>query len=314
MYRRIAVPLDGTVASHQAIPWAVAIAREANCPIELIHVAFPPVVGAELYAAAVQHPDDIEAVRQTAQRDLQSLADQLASRGIASTATVLIGEVPHALIDHLEPSDADLVIMTTHDASRLERLLIGSVSESVIRHLHVPVLLIRQDETTPDVEAPRSITRMLIPLDGSPFGDEILPHAAKLATLMSSEVTLVGVLQPVLAIAAIAADVGGPNAALIPIKTSEENPVAEQTAAEALVLEKAASPLRSNGMTVHTTVLVDGQPAHAIVDYAEHHAIEAIAMTTHGRGAIKRFLAGSVSRRVLRTSHVPVLMYRPATA
>jgi nucleotide-binding universal stress UspA family protein len=62
---------------------------------------------------------------------------------------------------------------------------------------------------------------------------------------------------------------------------------------------------------VHTDVVADGQPARAIVDYAEHHDIDLIAMTTHGRGALKRLVAGSVSEGVIRTSSRPMLVLRP---
>ena len=312
MYRRIAVPVDGTTMSHQAIPWAVTIARRAKCSIDLVHVAFPPAVGTELYAATVIQPKEVEAIRHIAQRDLRALADEIASKGVTAAATVVTGELPGALIDHLEASDADLVVMTTHDASRIERLLVGSVSASVVRHIRLPVLLVRQEEAASvAVDAARSITKMLIPLDGSSFGETILAHAARLATLLTSEVTLLAVMQPLLALAAAAADLSGPASAVIPMTTHVDNPDPEQTAAAIDSLEQTAAPLRASGLLVRTQVLVDGQPARAIVDYAESNGIDAIAMTTHGRGALKRIVAGSVSQQVLRTSHLPMLMYRP---
>jgi nucleotide-binding universal stress UspA family protein len=312
MYRRIAVPVDGTAASQQAIPWAVSIARRAACPIDLVHVAFPPAAGTELYAATVIQPKEVEAIRHIAQRDLQVLADQIASTGVMANATVVTGELPDALIDQLERSPSDLIVMTTHDPNRIERLLIGSVSESMIRHIRVPVLLVHQADGAPAaVDAARSIRKLLIPLDGSPFGESILPHATTLASLLSSEVTLVAVMQPILALAATAADLGGLSGAVIPADVHEDVPDSEQTKIEKHALEQTAAKLRSSGLTVGVDVLVDGQPARAIVDYAERNGIDAIAMTTHGRGAVKRILAGSVSQRVLRTSHLPTLMYRP---
>lgn len=312
MYRRIAVPVDGTTLSQQAIPWAVTIARLANCPIDLVQVAFPPAAGTELYAATVIQPEVAEAFRQIAQRDLQALANQIASTGIVATATVLMGEIHRSLIDHLDGSDADLVVMTTHDPGRIERLLVGSVAESVIRHIRLPVLLVRHDDTASvSANDARSIERMLIPLDGSAFGDAILPHATRLASLLRSEITLVGVMQPLLALAAAGADLGGPTTAIIPANIQEDRPDQEQTEAALRPLEQTAAPIRASGLTVRTQVLVDGQPARAIVDYAKQNGMDAIAMTTHGRGALKRILAGSVSQRVLRSSHLPMLIYRP---
>jgi nucleotide-binding universal stress UspA family protein len=313
MYRRIAVPVDGTATSQQAILWAATIARRAQCPIELVHVAFPPAAGTELYAATVIQPKDAEAIRHLAQRDLQALADHITSTGVTANATVVTGELPDALSDQLERSDSDLVVMTTHDPNRIERLLIGSVAESVVRHVHIPILLVPQTEsaTTPPT-AVRGIQKLLIPLDGSSFGNAILPHATALASLLSTEVTLVAVMQPILALAATAADVAGPSGAVIPLNVHEDDPEARQTEVAKRALEDTAASLRSRGLAVRTEVLVDGQPARAIVDYARRNGLDAIAMTTHGRGALKRIVAGSVSQRVLRTSHLPMLMYRPS--
>ena len=77
------------------------------------------------------------------------------------------------------------------------------------------------------------------------------------------------------------------------------------------LLQRAAEPLRARQLPVHVEVLVEGQPAHAIVEYATKHDIDLVAMTTHGRGALKRLVVGSVSESVLRATPTPVLMYRP---
>jgi len=58
---------------------------------------------------------------------------------------------------------------------------LGSVSASVFRHFHVPVLVVHEDESAaPAVDVSRTIHKMLIALDGARFGDEIPPHATML--------------------------------------------------------------------------------------------------------------------------------------
>ena len=317
MYRRIAVPLDDTWTSRQALPWALTIAREARCPIDLVRVAFPAALGTELYGAAVLQPRDIEEMRRAAQVDLQSLADEITAAGIAATSMVLTGgAISDALVEQLRTRHADLVVMATHDAGRVEHLLLGSVADSVVRHVHIPVLLVRPEQVAPSFESPRMIERMLIPLDGSSFGEEIIRHAATLASLLKSDIVLLAVLPPIVAAATTAADVADPSLINRAVNSPNHQEIEqiEQVESQTAALERIARPLRSAGLVVHTVVLADTQAGRAIVDYTKRQSIDAIAMTTHGRGALKRIIAGSVSQRVLRTSHVPMLVYRPATS
>jgi len=312
MYRRIAVPLDGTKTSQTALHWAVTIARRADCPIELVTVAYPPVHGSELYGAAVVDSADVDRMMREAEQRLHGLAKEIERLGVQATATILEGSVPSTLADHLHDTASDLVVMTTHDRGRLEQLLLGSVSHTVIRHVHVPVLLVREGDDEPPLTKPATLDHMLVSLDGSPFGEQILPHAATLAEVMDAEVTLLGVVEPMLAIAAATPGLGAPpdmpHALPGPVDYGTDE---ERTRLQSRLLEQTAEPLRARQLTVRVDVVVDGQTAHAIVDYAKRHDVGLVAMTTHGRGALQRLVSGSVSEAVLRGTTTPMLMYRP---
>ncbi len=314
MYRRVAVALDPTTESGHALRWAVTIARRSNCPLDLIHVASTATYGTDLYGAAVLRDDDVEQMQRDAEQRLRRLADEIRSTGVVATPVVLQGQVASSLGDQLRESGADLVVLTTHDRRRLERLVLGSVSEAIVRHTHVPVLLIRAREgAPPPIGTPVTATRILVPLDGSPFGEQILPHAVRFAQVMESELTLLGVVEPMLA-AAIATEMGGPPSAAFMPATTVDGRTEERAALESDALKRAAEPLRAQRVTVRTTLLTHGQPGHAIVEYAKQHKMDLIALTTHGHGALKRLVAGGVSEHVLRHSSVPVLMYRPEHA
>jgi nucleotide-binding universal stress UspA family protein len=308
-YRLIVVPLDAAAASERALPWATRIAATAGCPLRLVRVVTPaPTLGTELYAAMMLDAEAMEEMRREGERSLRSLADQVRARsGLDVTAVALDGGLPDALAEHVRESGADLVVMTTHDRGRLERLLLGSVAESLMRRISVPVLLVRADEDAPVAERPPALGRLLIPLDGSEFASAVVPHAATLAGLTRAEVTLLSVVDPVLAAASKA--VGEPDAPLTAHHATDE--VEGETVLGSVVLERTAQPLRTRGLTVNTAVLTDRRPAHAIVEYAARHAADLIAMTTHGRGGVRRLFAGSVADAVLRAAPTPVLMYRP---
>jgi nucleotide-binding universal stress UspA family protein len=305
MYKLISVPLDQSAESRHALPMAVHIAKRADCPIELVNVAFPAAVGTELYGAAVLHGQDIEAMRQMAAEQLRVAAADVERLGVRARSVTLVGgSLPKTLADHLHESNPDLVVMTTHDRSRLEHLLLGSVAESLVRRSHVPVLLLRASGGKPVLEQAPDIRHVLIALDGSAFAAQIVQHTVKLAKLRGADLSLLSVLEPVLATATAEARVERSG-------LTHHPDAGERPSLDAELLERAAEPLRAQGLAVQTTALVDAQPAKAIVEYATQHGIDLIAMTTHGRGALRRLVAGSVSQDVLRTWRGAMLMYRP---
>jgi nucleotide-binding universal stress UspA family protein len=77
-------------------------------------------------------------------------------------------------------------------------------------------------------------------------------------------------------------------------------------------LERVAHTFRGRGLDVRATVVADEQPARAIAAHAAAHDVDLIAMTTHGRGAFGRLVAGGVSERAPRTAPKPLLLDRPA--
>ena len=316
MYRRIAVALDAGPDSRIALRWAVSIARRANCPLDLVRVAVPAVHGGELYAASLLSDEDVERMELESMQSLRDVADEVSSAGVRATPVVLRGSVPSVLADHLRENEVDLVVMTTHDRGRLERLLLGSVSSAVMRHAHIPALLIRAHESDAGahtgVDEEPSVQRILVPLDGSPFGDQILAPATTLARLMNARLTLLSIVEPMLANAALATGIDGVPAAPLVARPTDAAGHEEQTALESATLERTAARIRQLHLSVDTQVLIDARPAHAIVDFASRHHIDLIAMTTHGRGALQRFVAGSVSEAVLHTAAAPhMLLYRP---
>jgi nucleotide-binding universal stress UspA family protein len=193
------------------------------------------------------------------------------------------------LLGAAKSARADVVVVGARGIGGLERLLLGSVAEPVTHEVSLPVLLARAGEGAPVLDRLPGLKHVLIPLDGSSFAEQVIPHAATLAALLRAEVTLVSVVDAMLALASAAGEEGAAPAQL----------------------DHAADRLRARGLVVHTSVLADRRPAHAIVNFASQHSIDLIAMTTHGRGALRRLFAGSVAEQVVRTSPTPVLMYRP---
>lgn len=137
-------------------------------------------------------------------------------------------------------------------------------------------------------------SKIVVPLDGSPFAEHILSHLRRLATPANTELVLIQVLEA-WRYALGSADFSMPNL-LTQLRESAET-----------YLDQLRQPLEGQGYMVSTQIVM-GEAAQSILDVAE--AADLIAMTTHGRAGFVRWALGSVAERVLQRSVCPVLLVR----
>ncbi|MBI2882057.1 MAG: universal stress protein [Candidatus Tectomicrobia bacterium] len=133
--------------------------------------------------------------------------------------------------------------------------------------------------------------KILVTLDGSKTAEQILPHVEALNS-QGSEVHLLRV-----ALAHTLPGVDPTEAQVQVVKEAEE------------YLSRVEEGLRGKGLKVESHVRY-GHPAEEILDHTEHWKFDLIAMTTHGRTGVGRWLLGSVAEKVVRNSPVPVLVVR----
>ncbi|MCU0492369.1 MAG: universal stress protein [Chloroflexaceae bacterium] len=141
---------------------------------------------------------------------------------------------------------------------------------------------------------------ILVPLDGSRLAEQIIPHVEALAT--------VGSTPTITLMRAVPREYPDP----IEGATSHDihDPMRQLTGEARTYLDDVASRLRSKGHTVETEVMIK-PPADAIVDFASHHNVDLIAIATHGRSGVGRFMYGSVTQKVMSATSVPMLVVRP---
>jgi nucleotide-binding universal stress UspA family protein len=305
MYHTIMVPLDGSSFGEYALPLALGIARCAGARVELVHVCTP--LGPNVFGAALDAPvlgeTRLSQMRERARAYISHLATCLSERWeIAITTAVLEGPAADTLYDHACASGADLAVMTTHGYGPLGRAWMGSVADTLVRRLPMPLLLARPHAETLDLLESvheRPFAHVVIPLDGSALAEEAIAPALALGQLMAAEYTLLEAIEaPVLGYAPAAQVVG------------LDERVPEQWRAEALArLERLAGRMRERGAVAHSVVAY-GPPAVTIIEYARHHAADLIALTTHGRSGAVRLLLGSVADKIVRGAGVPVLIQR----
>src|SRR5262249_40925648 len=156
------------------------------------------------------------------------------------------------------------------------------VAESLVRRIRAPTLLVKAFEERVDLSTRASLSHVLVPIDGSQLSQAILPHVRVIASLSGARVTLFTVTEP----AIIAAPVGIPGAISATVPSEAD---------ASATLTSHADELRDMGIAADAVVVTDPSPRRAILDYANEHQVDLIAMSTHGRHGIAKLVAGSVA-------------------
>lgn len=300
MFKKILVPLDHSKFAEQALGPATAIARGAGAEIDVVLVHEPrPLAGS---------PDVAWHADQLAGEDnyLAEIGTELSGlASIPSTHAVLTGDIVPALCDHIRSEKADLVVMTTHGRTGLSRAWVGSVADGVLRKSGAPVLMCRPLDPQ-DYVPSMSFKRILVLLDGSVRSKGILESAVALAACTGAKLSLLRIVQPV---KVLSVETAIPFAFPLPA----EDAIATRRMSDHArrELSEIARDLSDRDITdVDTNVIIDHDVARAITDFAAGSNADAIAMTTHGRGASRLFF-GSVADQLIRSAKLPMLLRGP---
>jgi nucleotide-binding universal stress UspA family protein len=244
---------------------------------------------------------------------LDGVANRLrkAAPDISVVTTLQEGDPAETLQKEAIATGAELVVMTTHARGALGRLWLGSVADDLLRHLPIPLLLVRPTAEAPDLSAKVLPKLVLIPLDGTPLAEQMIRPAVELGKLAHAGFTLLRVVKPVIApTAALPGGTGMGQMAAEMVERLQE--VQDELRKEALrYLEKVAAPLRAEGLHVLTRVTLEEQPALGVLHEAEAEGVGLVALATHGRRGLARLVLGSVSDKVVRGAKLPVLLCRP---
>ena len=142
MIETILVATDGSPASSAAADEAIDLAGRLQARLIVINVVNVP----EVAAASAMFPGTAVAAREEADAIARAVVDDAMRAGVAATYLTWEGQPGEAIVAAAEAESADLVVVGTHGRSVIGRLLLGSVSEYVVRHSRVPVLVVRPQE------------------------------------------------------------------------------------------------------------------------------------------------------------------------
>jgi nucleotide-binding universal stress UspA family protein len=278
--KRILVPLDGSSESNAALPLARTLAMATGAPITLLRVLSVDDDEAALYARS----------------NLRKIADELAGSGIHVDTVLRNGHAAEQILQELATGSIDLIVMRTHGRAGLERAIIGSVAERVLKHTPVPMVLMRPGE--------RRVTRiqtLLVPVDGSPGGAVALGLAVALAHATGASIKLVQVAVPVAMQTALSFEYGGMG--YYDPDWDDEAVTSAQAYVDAM-----SKRLRDQGVNAAGTALVAPSIVQGITTAAERDASDLVIMSTHALTGPARAVLGSVADAVVRNSPCPVMV------
>jgi nucleotide-binding universal stress UspA family protein len=301
---KVLLATDGSNEADLAARRAAELADKTGSELHVVHVLgiapWYPVYpeSARFDGAAMEDPmleEDLQrASEQRARELLDAEAEKLRSAGgTLAQAHLVEGGVPGAVIGLAEKIGAGLVVVGSRGRGGIRRALMGSVSDSVVRHAHCPVLVVRDGENESDFLP----GRILLAVDGSEEASTAAKTAAELAERTDSElhVVHVGEVRPV----------SHPERRGY-LARSEELQVEAQR-----LLEEQVDEITSAGGTVSTAHLRMGRPDEEIVVLGEEIGAGLIVAGSRGLGGMRRALMGSASDSIVRHAHCPVLVVRP---
>ena len=191
--------------------------------------------------------------------------------------------------------------MATHGRSGINRWMMGSVAEKVLRGTTAPLFLVRADEAGV-TERTAGIKSIVVPLDGSELAESVLPTVCEVAKTLDIEIVLCRAFE-------LAATAYYGSEDYLPKYDEMLREMKEDVEG---YLKKKAEALMTSGITKVSWVALNGAGAEEIVRYANRYHDALVAMCTHGRSGVTRWALGSVTEKVVRQSAEPVLVVHAA--
>ena len=281
---KILLATDGSKDAWLATNTAIGIAMVTRSELHIVNVG--------VVVPALLRPLDVEPTR--VEKEARRVLDEEAKNienvgGMVTESHLRMGDAAQEIVNLAEDLKVGLIAVGSRGRSRTKRALMGSVSDSVVRHAHCPVLVARRKPLI----LPACI---LVATDGSEEATLAAKTAAKLAYRTYSELHLVNVADTYSS-----------------YYVKHETGLAQnlQQRAQEVLDDQVMKIEQSGGKVAGKHVSVsERHPADGIVQVAEEAEADLIVMGSRGLGGIKRALMGSVSDSVVRHAHCPVLVVR----
>lgn len=293
MIKSILCPIDRSPSSLQAFGYAIALARWQGARLYLLEVVEASVpAGSRRVSENDGVPSD---TRAALERDLRRVLTARRASDVRVKIVMRTGNVVQEILAQAKASRADLVVIGSHGRGGVQRLVLGSVAEKVLRLATCPVLTVRSGASV--TRRSRSpFGTVLCATDFSTAANRGVAYAKRLAKEANAKLVLMHAVEWPFG------DAVGP--------VEELRKSLESSARDKLV---RLLPRSSSGGLGAQVVLTIGKASAAIVKLARARSVDLIVMGVSGRGALDVAILGSTTHHVIRKGTWPVLTVRTVT-
>ena len=286
----ILCPVDFSEFSARAYRYALSLAEHYGAQVVVQHVAelwrYP---SAGFAASAALYDEFCQSVCENGKEQLQKFVKSNTPGAFHPDLAVHEGIAPDSILSFAQALKADGIVMGTHGQRGFDRLMLGSVTERVMRNASCPVLVVRNPSrdlmaTDKDGRHVHHLRQILFCTDFSENSERALNYAVSAAEEYDAELTLLHVLE----------EATGP--------ANTEKAITAATDQ----LDKLISPEARKTLRIKLAVR-SGKPYRQIIQFAEDGQSDMVAMGVRGRGALDLAVFGSTTYRVMQLGPCPVL-------
>jgi len=142
MYDHVLFPTDGSDGADAALAYALDLAATYDATVHVLYVVNTNYEGTTSVGGEI-----VDTLGREGQSIVEEATDRVEGRGVDAIGQVLRGDPHGTILEYAEDNRVDLVVMATHGRRGLERYLLGSITEKVVRSAEMPVLTVRMDES-----------------------------------------------------------------------------------------------------------------------------------------------------------------------
>jgi nucleotide-binding universal stress UspA family protein len=292
LLNRILCATDFSDFSNHAIPYGIALAREFKAKLYVSHVI--DLSSAAIYGEAVFALEEQQSrMTSYAQKEMTQLMGQ---ETLDWEPLITVGNPANEIARLAADKQVDIAIAASHGRSGLKRLILGSVTERLMRTLPCPLWVVRSPEPgfVTDASQAIQIKKILVGCDFSPDSSLAFEYGLSLAQEFQAELHLAHVVEPPLYEDLVKPSESGESFGRQLRKTMQEK-------LGAMVPEEAQTWCNP------VTALLAGQPHEELAKYAVVNGMDLIVLGVRGHSLVETLFVGSTTDRVLRNSPCPVL-------
>lgn len=295
-FKQVLCPVDLSEASVRSLAHAAAVARWYDAQLTVLHV-IPTFESLQVRGELGMPVGPVTSMAREQALDEVRQALDLMVKAPDAIVVVETGDASTAIVDQAVSKRADLIVMGTHGRRGFKRLILGSVTETVLREAPCPVLTVPQAAHGADAEAV-IFKRILCPIDFSPSALQALGFALDLARQADGIVTLLHIVEWL---------AEEDTVAVPQFNTAEYR---QQLAGDAEARLRGLVAEESRTWSEIDIVTHFGRAHREILRVAEAKPADLIVMGAQGRGGIGLAVFGSTTQQVVRGAACPVLTVR----